>query len=182
MDSFAYELHRYRSRESLSIAQSSVPSIPQISRDFIGEHLLQAEAEEVGRVAALGSGEDVAPESGGSLRSTMTGRAAVGEAGAEGRLELDVADAVADARAVPLGDRELALEELAPALDRPERIALVLKGITGVVYVELSGGSAGAQMLARAPTQALEPFRVCRQSRAQYVGNLTTGDAYVGFI
>src|SRR6185295_10925019 len=66
----------------------------------------------------------VPAEPGRAERPAVARGAAVREARAERGFDLDVADPVADARADALRVRELALEELPPALDRAERVAL----------------------------------------------------------
>ena len=71
----------------------------QVPGDLVGEHLDQAEPEEVGRVAAVRAGEHVAADAGRSAWPAVARSAAVGEAGAEGSLGLDVADAIERARA-----------------------------------------------------------------------------------
>ena len=93
----------------------------QVGRDLVGQHLLEAETEEVRSVAAVGSRDDVAAEAGRAARPAVAGGAAVGEAGADGQVGVDVPGAVADQRPLPLDARELALEELAAAADRPGR-------------------------------------------------------------
>jgi hypothetical protein len=106
MDSLAYELHRYRSRESLSVAQSSVPSIPQISSDFIGEHLFQSEPKEMRRITAVRPGDNVTSTSGGAARSAVTCCAAVREARADGKV-LSMLPAPSPKFGPPLCSREL---------------------------------------------------------------------------
>ena len=95
----------------------------QVGRDLVGEHLLQAEAEQVRRVAAVGPRDDVAAESRRAARPAVAAGAAVDQPGADGAFGLDVADAVVRARAEALRQRELALEELPAAPDRAGRIA-----------------------------------------------------------
>src|SRR5258705_13831258 len=102
MDSFADELHRYWSRKSLSIAQSSVPSIPQISRDFIGEHLFQSEPKEMRRIAAVRPRDNITSTSGGAARSAVTCCAAVSEAGSDRDVYIDVTCAVTEVWSLPL--------------------------------------------------------------------------------
>jgi hypothetical protein len=77
----------------------------------------------MGRIAAVGPRHDITAESGGSAGAPVTRGAAVRQAGADSVSRLDVAVAVADARPLALHPGELALKELPPPPDRPERIA-----------------------------------------------------------
>ena len=75
------------------------------------------------RVAAVRTRHDVAAEPRRAARTTVTAGAALDESGADGALGTDVADAVVRARPEALRQRELALEELAPAADGARGIA-----------------------------------------------------------
>ena len=55
----------------------------QLGRDLVGQHLLQAEAEQVRRIAAVGPRRDVAAEAGRAARTAVAGGAAVGQPGAD---------------------------------------------------------------------------------------------------
>ena len=72
-----------RSRRASAIAPSRI--VRGARRDLVREHLLEAEAEEVGGVAAVRPGDHVAAEAGGAAGPAVAGRAAVGQAGADGQ-------------------------------------------------------------------------------------------------
>ena len=93
----------------------------QLGGDLVGEHLLQAQAEQVGRVAAVGAGEGVAAVAGRAARATVAPGAGIGETGADVRIGGDVARALVVPQ--PLAQQELALKDLPPAPDRAEGIA-----------------------------------------------------------
>ena len=95
----------------------------EVGGDLVGQHLLEAEAEQVRSVAAVRPRDDVAAEAGRAARPAVAGRAAVGQPGADGLVHLDVSRAVAAQRSVALEARELALEDLAAAPDRARGIA-----------------------------------------------------------
>ena len=75
-------------------------NLAKVGGDLVGKHLLQAEPEQMRRVAAVGSRHDVAADAGRSARAAVTSRAAVGETGADRKIDVDVAAAVAGERAV----------------------------------------------------------------------------------
>ena len=97
--------------------------VAQVARDLVGEHFLQAEAEEVRRIAAVGARGDVAADARRAARPPVACGATVGHAGADREVGADVAAPVRRERALALHQREFALEELAAAPDGAERIA-----------------------------------------------------------
>src|SRR5262249_42985573 len=104
--------------------EGGLPDASQLRRYLVRQHLLEAEAEEVLRIPAVGSGGHVAPEARGPARPSVTAGAAVREAGADGEDGVDVAGAVALDGPLPQLARELALEDLAAAADGAGRIAV----------------------------------------------------------
>jgi hypothetical protein len=129
-DALAAQLDADRRAEPPRTIAGRVADRPQIPGDLVGQHLLEPEAEQMRRVAAVGSGEDVAPAAGGTARPPMAGGAAVGQPGDSRSVEqarvvaiADVADAIVGARAETLREGELALEELPAADDGAKRIA-----------------------------------------------------------
>ena len=90
--------------------------LAQVRGDLVGEHLDQAEAEEMGSIPAVGKRHHVSSVTCRAARATVARRAAVREPGAERAHGRDVAGRVeVDARTLALGGRELALEELTAA-------------------------------------------------------------------
>ncbi len=96
----------------------------QVGRDLVGEHLFQAEAEEVRGVAAVGASDNVAAGAGGAARASVAGGTTVGQPGAEGEVLVDVTKAVVEERPLPLRPHELALENLPPTPDGAERVTV----------------------------------------------------------
>ncbi len=70
------------------------PQIAQVARNFVGEHLLQAEPEEMRGVAAIGSGGNVAARACRATRPSVACRATVGHSRADREIGADVAAAV----------------------------------------------------------------------------------------
>ena len=64
---------------------------PQIGRDLVAQHLLQAEPEQVRRVAAVRTREDVAAEPGRAARAAVAAGARIDDTGADRRVDRDVA-------------------------------------------------------------------------------------------
>src|SRR4029450_11840143 len=62
----------------------------QVRGHLVGEHLLETEAEEMRRVAAIGAGDDVATEAGGAARTAMAAGAGIGEPRTERAVFFDV--------------------------------------------------------------------------------------------
>ena len=104
------------------LGQRSRTNCAEIGRDLVGEHLLEAEAEEMGCVAAVRTGRHVAAEAGSAARSSVACCATVRETGADGEFEVDVAEAVSRGRALSFEARELPLEELPSAANGAERV------------------------------------------------------------
>ena len=94
----------------------------QVGRDLVRQHLLEAEAEQVGGVPAVRPGNHVAAEAGRPAGPPVAGRAAVGQSGPDGQVRLDVAGAVTVERAWPWSG-ELPLEDLAAAADGARGVA-----------------------------------------------------------
>ena len=95
----------------------------QLGRDLVGQHLLQAEAEQVRSVTAVGPRGHVAADAGRAPRPSVAGRAAVRQPGADDQRVVDVPRAVAFERALSLDPRELPLEYLPAPADRARGIA-----------------------------------------------------------
>src|SRR5262245_14453198 len=76
------------------------------------------------RIPTVRPREHTAPKPRGAPRAAVAPRAAIGQSGAERRGLLDIAHAVVHARADPLLDGELALENLASATNGAEWIPL----------------------------------------------------------
>src|SRR5687767_5977002 len=95
----------------------------QVGGHFIGEHLLEAESEQVWGVTAVRPRDHVAAEASRTARSSMARRAAVGQTRADDARALDVSGTVAAERTLAARLSELALEQLSSTADRPERIA-----------------------------------------------------------
>ena len=89
----------------------------QIASDFIGEHLLQAEPEEVWGIATVRPGGDVAAHACRPSRASMAQRTAVGQTSTNRIIDVEIAYAIAFIRALSLRLSKLALEKLAPATD-----------------------------------------------------------------
>ena len=122
VDFFAGELARTE-RPPRCPRQRRVADRPQVTRDLVGQHLLQSEAEQMRGVAAVGPREDVTAAARRAARSPVTGGTAVGKPGDDRGVALRCR-----LRRRRFSDRalrlsEFALEELAAAHDRAERIA-----------------------------------------------------------
>ena len=76
--------------------------VAQVGGDLVGQHLLQSEPEQMRRIAAVGPRRDVAADAGGAARSAVAGGAAVGQPGADGEIDVEVAAAVAGQRPLSL--------------------------------------------------------------------------------
>ena len=123
-DALALELRLDSTPALLRSPDGVGADLAQVGGHLVAEHLLQAEAEQVGCIAAVRAREDVAAEARRAARPAVAGGAAVGQARGERRVAVDVeADPVVGAGAEALRQRELALEDLAAAPDRAERIA-----------------------------------------------------------
>src|SRR5215216_335945 len=96
---------------------------PEVCGDLVSQHLFKPQPEQVRRVSAVGSRNNVAAESGRAARATMACGAAIGQPRADFEVSIDVAEAVAHDGPLPFDLRELPLEELAAATYRAERIA-----------------------------------------------------------
>ena len=73
-----------RGRCSAPAAHGARARIARRSRgDLVGEHLLEPEAEEVRRVAAVGPRDDVAADAGGAARPAVAAAQLSDEAGAD---------------------------------------------------------------------------------------------------
>src|SRR5690606_8341764 len=95
----------------------------QIGRHLVGEHLDQAEAEQVRRVAAVGKRGDVAADAGRAARPAVARSATVRQSRAEpARLRDIAARVLVHARPQALVGAELTLEQLPAAADRARRI------------------------------------------------------------
>src|ERR1051326_7967321 len=108
----------------LGLGDGKIASAAQIGGNFIGEHFFQTEAEQVGRVPAIGPCHDVAASTRGSARTAVTRCPTVAETSANGDVRIDVANPVAFVRPLPLRVGKLALEDLAPPSNGAERIAV----------------------------------------------------------
>jgi hypothetical protein len=75
------------------------------------------------RIPALRPREHAAARARGAPGTAVAAGTAIGQPRPERRGGLDIADAIVDARAAPLRHGELALEHLAPATNRAERVA-----------------------------------------------------------
>lgn len=96
----------------------------QIAGDLVGQHLFQAQAEKMPRVAAVRTGGHVASCPRGPARAAVTKRTAIRQAGADGDICIQIAHAIAFIRTLSLGMGIFSLEKLAPAPNRAERIPL----------------------------------------------------------
>src|ERR1041385_1377005 len=56
----------------LGLGDGKIASAAQIGGNFIGEHFFQTEAEQVGRVPAIGPSHDVAASTRGTARTAVT--------------------------------------------------------------------------------------------------------------
>ncbi len=122
-DALRRELPRRRPSVAPGGGDGAVADLAQARGDLVGQHLLQAEAEQVRRVAAVGPRHDVSSAARRAARAAVASGAAVREAGADRDRRVDVAAAVVHGRPLLLQTRELSLEELAPPPDRAIGIA-----------------------------------------------------------
>ena len=123
-DALALETQGDRLLVALRLLDRRSADVAQVGGDLVGEHFLEAEPEEVGRIPAVRTRHDVPARAGCAARPSVTARAAVHEAGADREIRVDVPGAVARDRPLSLIARELSLEELAPAPDRAERVTI----------------------------------------------------------
>ena len=123
LHALALQRQRHSAARTLREVTRVLANGPQIARHLIRDHLLQPEPEQVRRIAAVGTRDDVAAESRRAAWTPVTTGATLDQAGADGAFRRDVADAIVRARPESLHQRELPLEQLAPAPDRAGRVA-----------------------------------------------------------
>src|SRR5262249_37251878 len=92
----------------------------QISRDFIGQHLLQAKSEEMRSVPAIRTSSDVATRSCRSTRTAVTGGTTIRKTGANAVVRVDITGAIAVIRTLSLRACERAVKDLASGANRGE--------------------------------------------------------------
>ena len=119
---FAGEQPRHGNAASRGLRDGRLTDRPKLRGDLVGEHLLQAQAEQVRRVAAVGARGDVAAEPRGAARPSVARGAAVGKPRADCQIDVDVAGAVARHRPLSLEPRELPLKQLPAPADGAERV------------------------------------------------------------
>src|SRR6266540_1113269 len=119
-------LARQRTQDGRSaprgVCDSRIADRAEVGGNLVGEHLLQSQAEEMRCVAAVRTRGDVAAESRRPARASMPSRAAVGQARADGEVDVDVAEPVPKGCALAFEPRELALKELPSPADRAKWI------------------------------------------------------------
>src|SRR5262249_21602937 len=120
IDPLAGQSPRHGPAPCVSLGEGLGADRAQVGGDLVPQHLLEAGPREGGRVPAVRTRHDGAPRPPPATRAAVARGAAVDEAGADGEHGADVADAVAGQRSLALGARELPLEELPAAADRPE--------------------------------------------------------------
>src|SRR5678816_4389985 len=98
-------------------------NISQMASDFVGQHLLQSQPEEMRSIAAVRPGGDVAAYACGASRAPMAQRTTIRQTSANRIVGVKVAYPVSFIWALSLLASKLALEELAPATDRTKGIA-----------------------------------------------------------
>src|SRR6266550_8361231 len=95
----------------------------QVRCNLVGQHLLETQAEEVWRIAAVRSRHHVSPEASGATWAAMTAGTTIAETCAEREICVDVADTIVCEWSHGLTAQELALEQLPPAANGAKRIA-----------------------------------------------------------
>jgi hypothetical protein len=96
----------------LPFVKSGLASGAQISRDFVGQHLLKTKSEKVRGIPAVRSGHHVSTKASCPARTTMTTSAAIAETSAERQVSVDVTQTVIGEWPLSLAAQELALKDL----------------------------------------------------------------------
>lgn len=96
----------------------------QVGADFVGQHFLEAESEQMPGIPAIGTGNNVASRASRAAWVTVTQRTTIGQACADCDVAIDVAHAILLVDTLPLQAGELTLEQLAPPPNGAERIAV----------------------------------------------------------
>src|SRR5579883_1094156 len=130
-NAFAEQRHNHGLVAGFGAGQRSRTNRAQIRSDFIGQHLLQSESEEVRSASTVRAGDDVPAKPCRTPGPPMATGTAVRQAGTNRRHLRDIANAVLGDGSLAVRAREFALEQLATAADGSERISIDDKG-TGV--------------------------------------------------
>src|SRR6185503_19593642 len=100
----------------------------QVAGNLVCQHFLQAQTEQVWRIAAIRSGYHIASRTCCPTWPAMTRSATIAETSSEAEISVDITEPVVCNRAMSLTTQKLPLEELATAPNGTKRIASNNKG------------------------------------------------------
>src|SRR4030095_16986929 len=109
VDSLARQSSSRRAMVCECVSDCLCTDQPQVGCDFICEHFLASKPEQMWCISAVAPRHDIASCAGRSTRPAMTCSAAIGKAGADREIRIDIAEAIIHYRALPFFSCELAL-------------------------------------------------------------------------